>query len=78
MKDSNVVNIGGDNNEKIDNSNIDNTAKKGSAVGDGNDITNKKIDWFWIFLAGFLTAHLLRFGFNYITGQTTNIWRYVR
>lgn len=61
MKDSNVVNIGGDNNEKIDNSNIDNTAKKGSAVGDGNDITNKKIDWWWIFIAGFLSAHLLRF-----------------
>ena len=36
-------------------------AKKGSAIGDGNKITTKKNNWWWIFLAGFLTAHLLRF-----------------
>lgn len=36
-------------------------AKKGSAIGDGNKITTKKNNWWWIFLSGFLTAHLLRF-----------------
>lgn len=39
---------------KIDNS-VKNKATKGSAVGDGNTITTKKTNWWWIFLSGALT-----------------------
>ncbi len=44
---------------KIDNS-IHNKAKNGSAVGDGNTITTKKTNWWWIFLAGLLTWCLIQ------------------
>ena len=38
-------------------------AKDNSAIGNENQLqkTTKKTQWWWIFLAGFLTAHLLRF-----------------
>lgn len=38
---------------KIDNSV---NAKKGGIIGDGNTVTTKKTNWFWIFVAGFLTC----------------------
>ena len=42
------------NRTKIDNS-IHTKAKNGSAIGDGNKITTKKIAWWWIFLSGALS-----------------------
>ena len=41
---------------------IDNSVKatKGSAVGDGNKITTKKSNWWWIFLAGGLSMFILQ------------------
>lgn len=44
---------------KIDNS-IRNKAKNGSAIGDGNTITTKKTNWWWIFLAGMLTMFIVQ------------------
>lgn len=44
---------------KIDNS-IRNKAKNGSAIGDGNTITTKKTNWWWIFLAGMLTMFIIQ------------------
>jgi len=35
-------------------------AKSGSAIGDGNTITTKKMNWWWIFLAGMLTWFILQ------------------
>lgn len=41
-------------------------AKDNSAIGNENQLqkTTKKTQWWWIFIAGFLTAHLLRFIIN--------------
>lgn len=41
---------------------IKNKAKDNSAIGENNKLkkTTKKSQWFWIFVAGFLTAHLIR------------------
>lgn len=38
-------------------------AKDNSAIGNENDLkkTTKKTQWWWIFIAGFLSAHLIRF-----------------
>lgn len=44
---------------KIDNS-VRVKAKNGSAVGDGNTITTKKTNWWWIFLAGMLTWFIIQ------------------
>lgn len=44
---------------KIDNS-VHNKAKNGSAIGDGNTITTKKTNWWWIFLAGMLTMFIIQ------------------
>ena len=38
---------------KIDNSI---NAKRGGIVGDGNTMTTKKNNWFWIFVAGFISC----------------------
>lgn len=42
------------NRTRIDNS-VKVKAKNGSAIGDGNKITTKKNNWWWIFLAGALS-----------------------
>jgi hypothetical protein len=42
---------------KIDNSV---TAKRGSVIGDGNTMTTKKTNWWWIFLAGMLTWFIIQ------------------
>lgn len=44
---------------RIDNS-VRTVAKKGSAIGDGNTITNKSKNWWWIFIAGMLTWALIQ------------------
>lgn len=44
---------------KVDNS-VKNVAKKGSAIGDGNKITTKKYNWWWIFLAGALSWFIVQ------------------
>lgn len=44
---------------KVDNS-VKNVAKKSSAVGDGNKITTKKYNWWWIFLAGALSWFIVQ------------------
>ena len=36
------------------------TAKKGSIIGDGNTMTTKKNNWWWIFLAGMLTWFIIQ------------------
>jgi len=42
---------------KIDNSV---TAKKGSIIGDGNTMTTKKSNWWWIFVSGMLTWFIIQ------------------
>jgi hypothetical protein len=42
---------------KIDNSI---NAKKGSIIGDGNTMTTKKQNWWWVFLSGVLTMFILQ------------------
>ena len=44
---------------KINNS-VKVKAKNGSAVGDGNTITTKKSNWWWIFLAGALSWFIIQ------------------
>ena len=44
---------------KVDNS-VKNVAKKGSAIGDGNKITTKKNNWWWIFIAGVLSWFIVQ------------------
>ena len=44
---------------KVDNS-VKNVAKKGSAIGDGNKITTKKNNWWWIYLAGMLSWFIVQ------------------
>lgn len=44
---------------RIDNS-VKVKAKQGSAIGDGNKITTKKNNWWWIFLAGVLTWFIVQ------------------
>ena len=41
---------------------VDNSVKatKGSAVGDGNKLTTKKSNWWWIFLAGALSMFIVQ------------------
>ena len=42
---------------KIDNSV---TAKKNSIIGDGNTVTTKKTNWWWVFLSGMLTMFVIQ------------------
>lgn len=45
--------------KKVDNS-VHIKAKNGSAIGDGNKITTKKNNWWWIFLAGALSWFIIQ------------------
>ena len=44
---------------KVDNS-VKNVARKSSAIGDGNKITTKKNNWWWIYLAGMLSWFIVQ------------------
>lgn len=52
---------------KIDNS-IKNKAKNGSAIGDGNTITTKKTNWWWIFFAGMASWFIIQ----------NVVWRFIK
>ena len=70
VKKNSVINViqGNQNSPNINQSETNQKAKDNSAIGQDNKLTKttKKNNWFWIFLAGFLTAHLLRFALGRI------------
>lgn len=59
---------GNDNKSAIDQSKINQKAKDNSAIGEDNNLTKttKKNNWFWIYIAGFLSAVIANFTFKNI------------
>ena len=68
-KNSPITIIQGNNNKPIiDQSEIRQKAKDNSAIGQDNELTKttKKNNWFWIYIAGFLSAVIANFTFKNI------------